>query len=507
MESDTYCTIQWRDGARKVFVLITDEDSDMPTDSKFRFPKQEAESLTEFGYKGNGATRFSNVNYEPNFDRKTFNMTNCGIGADCNAHNHGYKHQYVNSDKWLYLSPGYESELSFTSNLLMENNVDLFMFISSQAGTTAFPFKPISYVYGKNEYSVAMYQFGDPYLSGESWALSSKTFLDFSSFDSQKALSNLVSNNLQNSLMGKILSNGGYARIFEIESIRYEGATEFNPSAPYLMTQTQIQNIFSGINSHESKLGTTCVWKNFTTKKITKTIVQTDVTSKLEKITTKHPTSAIVSSKATSVKAWVTKSTSYTQTQVQTSMKTSIAVVTSIETYNLWEAKTYPSVEFPITPMTTEADVTSTEQTLVITSSQVISVNPGTTSVVLSSQAAVFTTSTSVKAFTTSMPVVQSSSIMMAVTQTSFSIVTTSATVVLSLTSTLISTITEKTALSTTVQTKETSTSAFQTLITSTVLSALPQTTSIVSTTAKIVGTSTTVNLETALNFFQTPFL
>jgi len=271
-ELKNYCKLSYRNGAKKIFFLLTDEDSDLPVNIKYRFENQTQESLCEFGYDINEKCRFSGVSYEPNFESKHFAYTRCTYATDCSAANAGYSYQYVRTNKEsLRMSPGYELELEYTAKVLMESNVDLFTFYSSRSGSIAFPGKPMHYNLDGTAnlaeaipaLSLAMYQFGDAFLAGDR-LLSEQTFTDINTFDYNVALQYLKNFKLSNSLQARIIAYGGKSRVFEIESIRYSSGGEYgwNGRYPYLMNQTQIENIFSGVVTSSSAPNKVCKWKS-----------------------------------------------------------------------------------------------------------------------------------------------------------------------------------------------------------------------------------------------------
>jgi len=78
-----------------------------------------------------------------------------------------------------------------------------------------------------------MYQYGDPVMAGEKYALSSRSYTDVP-YDYQAAYQNLVRNGLQNYLQAKLIYYGARARTFELVSIRYTGKGRRITLARYL---------------------------------------------------------------------------------------------------------------------------------------------------------------------------------------------------------------------------------------------------------------------------------
>jgi hypothetical protein len=200
------CTFWWRPNALKVFILATDENSDLPTIARYRTTGQNS----SMSFCGSGACLGG---VEPPFLPYSV-WSHPTTGATRNI--------YRTAQPMRMPGP-YEEELRLTADALIRNNVYLNLLVSPKVygGEAVAHFDSTSPYWNfvmanitnalrpRDSNTVTMYQYGHAGLSVQ--------FANYSGFSSSLTLQNHVRANLTSSLNARILASGGFVRLFNVE--------------------------------------------------------------------------------------------------------------------------------------------------------------------------------------------------------------------------------------------------------------------------------------------------
>jgi hypothetical protein len=180
--------------------------------------------LCAFSHETNaaGSPCYSGMNFEPTFSPLSDKIYKVNVTS--NNQQITILQKFRDSASPLSLGAAYDQEVLQTSQLLVSTNTMLSVFVKSDFNQN--PYQPVSSFNSYNPIYNALYpnndgpqdsistiqlQYGSPQQTKEN--------PDFTGFDAAATLSNLKSSGLTNSLQARILDKGGYARVFQIESV------------------------------------------------------------------------------------------------------------------------------------------------------------------------------------------------------------------------------------------------------------------------------------------------
>ncbi|KAJ3213606.1 hypothetical protein HDU67_002657 [Dinochytrium kinnereticum] len=203
------CNLNWRSGAKKHIILATDEDSDLPFTTAYRLPNQ-PRGLCALTYDWSGSTCSGGFLFEPPFEPRVFWPTG--------------RQFYRNSSQALTLDSVYSEEIRQTAQLVVQNAVSVSLLIKSDFNANRNG--PISNWDSTSRYfntfaakkaivsniHTATLQYGDPRFASED-------AITFGNFNPDRTLSNLNAAGLGVSFQARVLSAGGFARVFRIQDI------------------------------------------------------------------------------------------------------------------------------------------------------------------------------------------------------------------------------------------------------------------------------------------------
>ncbi|KAI3637808.1 hypothetical protein MIR68_004457 [Amoeboaphelidium protococcarum] len=225
--SSSECNLSWRQGATKVFLHATDEDSDMPVNPKYRVVGQNSSaSFCTHVYTDQGACALgAGAQYEPSFypsGLKTYVQQDSQGKWETSNY---FRNMYRQGDN-MYLGQSFEKEIEVTAKMLNDNGVIVNSLVSLIPGTEQWnsiissklpisAFTPSGNYYfpksGANSdtLTAALYQFGGPYEQVQDPST-------FQNFDAAKTLNILKIKGMGNSLQARLLTKGNFMRVFDI---------------------------------------------------------------------------------------------------------------------------------------------------------------------------------------------------------------------------------------------------------------------------------------------------
>ncbi|KAJ3192367.1 hypothetical protein HK101_006678 [Irineochytrium annulatum] len=225
------CVLNWRANAKKNIIIATDEDSDLPTLSKYMVGTQSASTaLCPTQYNSQG-TFCSEAQFEPPFQPRVFWSPG--------------RQYFRNTSTPLTIDSSYVTEIATTAQIVVENGARVSMLIKSDfnanrngpisnydSSSTWFnqnaPDKSVTSVI-----HTTIYQYGDP-------AVQSEDPNTFANFNNTATLAGLQGEGLGNSFQAQVLAKGGYVRLFRIQDIVDSGQYVINNI--YQAIAQQVQN-------------------------------------------------------------------------------------------------------------------------------------------------------------------------------------------------------------------------------------------------------------------------
>jgi hypothetical protein len=202
------CVLGWRQNAKKQIIMATDEDSDLPTLSRYRVLNQANNGLCPQLYSS--TARCGTTSFEPPFQSRIY---------DSNA-----RQFFRNTSAPLRLDAAYMEEIAITSRTLIQNAATLSLLVKSDFNANRngpiSNYDSTSSWFNKfapnksdiNTFHTTIVQYGDPL----SQAQDNITFGNFSITDT---LGILNERGLSQSLQAQVLSQGGLMRLFRIQDI------------------------------------------------------------------------------------------------------------------------------------------------------------------------------------------------------------------------------------------------------------------------------------------------
>lgn len=213
------CKLSWRRNARRFLVLVTNSDSDLPTDRKYQTEDDQDKDTFCPGFYSQpqlDACIWPNLNIKAQFMPYTFMKAK-------NGNYQIHRNDTVNKFK---LADSFEKEIELTSSAVLSSNCSVYSLISTTMGTSdGIADYPISVFNEKSDYvmqndipleqqdgiTTALYQFGSPIMAHQHDNLSY--------FDADQTLANLKTSGCINSLQAKVLEGGGLMRNFDIDKV------------------------------------------------------------------------------------------------------------------------------------------------------------------------------------------------------------------------------------------------------------------------------------------------
>lgn len=319
------CKLSWRKNARKFLVLVTNSDSDLPTDRKFQTTDDQDKNTLCPGFYSQpqlDACMWPNLNIKAQFMPYTF----------MKAKNGNYQVYRNDTLEQFKLADSFEEEIELTSDIVLESNCSVYSLISTTMGTSdGIADYPISVFNEKSDYvlqngvplkqqdgiTTASYQFGSPFVAHQRNNLSS--------FDADLTLKNLKSSGCGNSLQAKVLEGGGAMRNFDIDRVYVK-----DYGIQYL------ENILNEVKEHIRSSNSS---RRTTSPKQTTTIVSTTETSETQ------------STSSTSTDLFTITSTSTVQ-DIKTTSEIPLETTTTIETHTESTTTAVQTTEIVITDST-----------------------------------------------------------------------------------------------------------------------------------------------------------
>lgn len=185
---------------------------------------QNGDGLCAFSYNSNApdSSCYGGLDFEPVFTPLSDKIYKVNVTA--NNQQVTILQKFRDSASPLSLDAAYDQEVLQTSQLLLSTNTMLSVFVKTDfnqnpyQGVSSFnSYNPVyNALYPKNDgpkddISTIQLQYGSPQITSQND--------DFTGYDSVATLNNLKASGLTNSLQARILSKGGYARVFKIEDV------------------------------------------------------------------------------------------------------------------------------------------------------------------------------------------------------------------------------------------------------------------------------------------------
>lgn len=213
------CKLSWRPTALKAITVATDEDSDLPTHDHMRIIGQENDTMCQDNYLAEGACKKPQRNWEPKFFPSIFKQVPT---SDVFT--------YFRNESTMYLATTFEQEIVDTARSILDSGAFVNILLSTRVGTdetssilpvSAFnerssywnELKQLNATEGKDDITVATYQFGHPGYAAQS--------SNFSEFNETATLEALKSNGFNNSLQARVLGAGAKLRVYDIDAFAF----------------------------------------------------------------------------------------------------------------------------------------------------------------------------------------------------------------------------------------------------------------------------------------------
>ena len=250
------CVLEWRPDALKSMILITDENSDMPTMTRYRLPGHENRNnsdCTNWLSSAAGDCSLSAWLYEPSYSPKVA----LGYQAYLATRNDPrYYYYWFRSGLPIRLNDVYQAELNLTASMLLQNGVFLSL-VTIHGGWGGYHY---SYWWWKqlNPVAAASPQpwkaapWDSNFLISRQYghiSLNVQNATDLSRFNINATLANHFTQNLSLSLQARVLSGGGIMRIFNLGLMN-------NQSLP--AHQNYLRNMIRQIVSNSAAISRFC---------------------------------------------------------------------------------------------------------------------------------------------------------------------------------------------------------------------------------------------------------
>ncbi|TPX32813.1 hypothetical protein SmJEL517_g04138 [Synchytrium microbalum] len=250
------CGISWRANAQKNVIVLTDGDSDLPTNVNYRMTNQSPSTSMCWGsylytrdisgnLVENGCS--SNLQYEPKWTGSMAFMDSLTSGGPIPTY-------YRTDSGPISLQQSWYDEIAATAKLIVQNGAIVHLLMQPASDTSSVPalFAPRSQFNGYNEYfrkigaqttsanNTQVLQFGDPAVQSMD--------SDYLNFNPKLTNQNLASVGLNSSLQSSVLSMGGLLRLFNIGDLTTSstGASRFlNAALSTSLTCSSDNTIYS----------------------------------------------------------------------------------------------------------------------------------------------------------------------------------------------------------------------------------------------------------------------